>query len=445
MKKRITTLFTLLILICTHAQGQEWQTNAAVTDLIDNGMLAGVASVHTSGDRIIISGLRPDFTGTDTYYSDDDGATWTVSTSDNAVGSYAVFANGSGNTIYSFGIDIFGGLYMRTSTDRGASWTTQNPANTDFPPIFLPVHMVYTGNALLVTGAGGNAPILKSTDGGVNWDNFVTFSGVDEAKDLADIKVMGDYFYLASNEGGLYRSQSTANGWDLIRAFDRNADEFLYDILVDETTGRIYITTINGLEYSDDDGATWTLISADMLGVGSGTPDGLLFLETDLVLQMANGADSRMLLLQGLASSSVINDGLENFSSETRFLSMQSTSSSIFGIRIGDTASLWQIGTGMQTSATDEQGVPESFQLEQNYPNPFNPTTNIPFTMSTPGQARVQVYNVLGQSVATLLEAHLPAGSYTLRFDASSLPAGSYLYMIEVEGVVSSRMMTLLK
>ena len=92
-----------------------------------------------------------------------------------------------------------------------------------------------------------------------------------------------------------------------------------------------------------------------------------------------------------------------------------------------------------------EDGVPEAFALNQNYPNPFNPTTMISYAMSEAGAVRLSVYNMLGEEVATLIDGHQEAGVHQVRFDASHLSAGMYIYTMKVGAVVQTRKLTLLK
>ncbi|HTY58693.1 MAG TPA: T9SS type A sorting domain-containing protein [Bacteroidota bacterium] len=73
------------------------------------------------------------------------------------------------------------------------------------------------------------------------------------------------------------------------------------------------------------------------------------------------------------------------------------------------------------------RGAPLQFHLAQNYPNPFNPATTITFTLPASAPARLTVYSILGQEVATLVDGYLSLGTHTVRFDGSRLPTGVYI------------------
>jgi hypothetical protein len=92
---------------------------------------------------------------------------------------------------------------------------------------------------------------------------------------------------------------------------------------------------------------------------------------------------------------------------------------------------------------TDE--LPSTFALGQNYPNPFAGETVIPFDVTATSQVRVTVFDVLGRTVGTLLDAQLAPGSYETRFDASSLSAGVYLYRIEAGEHAETRRMMIVR
>ena len=88
---------------------------------------------------------------------------------------------------------------------------------------------------------------------------------------------------------------------------------------------------------------------------------------------------------------------------------------------------------------------PDKFTLENNYPNPFNPTTTIAFTIPKSGKVRLQVFNVLGQRVATVWDGYLDNGRHRILFDASSLASGIYFYSLSQDNRNITRKMMLLK
>ncbi len=78
-----------------------------------------------------------------------------------------------------------------------------------------------------------------------------------------------------------------------------------------------------------------------------------------------------------------------------------------------------------------EVKAPAEFSLKQNYPNPFNPSTKIGFNLQVDAKVTLNVYNVLGQKVTTLINGNLTAGETEVAFDASVLNSGVYFYRVE--------------
>ena len=107
----------------------------------------------------------------------------------------------------------------------------------------------------------------------------------------------------------------------------------------------------------------------------------------------------------------------------------------------------------IMTDQDTEQGqdiMPGQFELMQNWPNPFNPSTIIEYSLPTASAVRVEVYNMLGQRIVTLVDAEQSAGKYTIRWDGvdsngKGVASGIYLYRIAANGFVSSKKMMLLK
>lgn len=97
--------------------------------------------------------------------------------------------------------------------------------------------------------------------------------------------------------------------------------------------------------------------------------------------------------------------------------------------------------TPVETTFTFKGNV----NLLQNYPNPFNPTTQIQFQLKSASEVVLEVYNILGAKVATLLDESRAAGTHTVPFDGTDLSSGVYFYTIQTKNQVLTQKMTLLK
>jgi len=90
--------------------------------------------------------------------------------------------------------------------------------------------------------------------------------------------------------------------------------------------------------------------------------------------------------------------------------------------------------------------VPAQFFLDQNYPNPFNPATEIKFGITESANVDLRIYDALGKEVAVLINNEfMNAGSYNVKFDASKLASGNYIYRMTAGANTVSKKMQLLK
>jgi len=89
--------------------------------------------------------------------------------------------------------------------------------------------------------------------------------------------------------------------------------------------------------------------------------------------------------------------------------------------------------------------VVTKFSLYQNFPNPFNPTTQITYDLAEATEVSLQVFDLLGREVGTLVNSVQSAGHYVVDFDATGLPSGMYFYRIETPQFSDMRKMMLLK
>jgi hypothetical protein len=97
------------------------------------------------------------------------------------------------------------------------------------------------------------------------------------------------------------------------------------------------------------------------------------------------------------------------------------------------------------TAVGDDGELPQSARLQQNYPNPFNPMTTIPFELAEATQARLAIYNALGEEVAVLADGIIAPGTHTVTWDAADFPSGTYFYMLQTPGSKLTRSLILIK
>ncbi|MFN0158538.1 MAG: reprolysin-like metallopeptidase [Bacteroidota bacterium] len=92
-----------------------------------------------------------------------------------------------------------------------------------------------------------------------------------------------------------------------------------------------------------------------------------------------------------------------------------------------------------------EPGIPSEFVLSQNYPNPFNPSTVISYALPREIDVRLEVFNLLGERVALLVDEKMSAGYHSAIFDALGLSSGLYLYRLQAGEFEQTRKLTLVR
>ena len=97
------------------------------------------------------------------------------------------------------------------------------------------------------------------------------------------------------------------------------------------------------------------------------------------------------------------------------------------------------------TSAEEALNLPTEVELAQNFPNPFNPTATINFGVPQQAKVTLEVFDVLGRKVRTLVNETKAAGRYSVRFDAQQLSSGLYFYRLVSGQKMIVKQMTLIK
>jgi hypothetical protein len=126
------------------------------------------------------------------------------------------------------------------------------------------------------------------------------------------------------------------------------------------------------------------------------------------------------------------------------------------GIRVNgdgsvDTCDTCCPGTDVKwIDGSTEENKPTTFNLSQNYPNPFNPVTNFKFSLPQASHVKIEIFNILGQNVNTLVDEDMKAGSFAVDWNGKDqrgveVSSGIYFYRIMAGDFSSVKRMVLLK
>ena len=140
---------------------------------------------------------------------------------------------------------------------------------------------------------------------------------------------------------------------------------------------------------------------------------------------------------------------------ETVWVDVTTTLDTVNNIVCGETSSLspFTAGIGQVPTSIEElisPEIPESFTLSQNYPNPFNPETAIEYSVPSRANVSIEVFNVLGQNVKSLVDKNHSAGVYRVIWDGKNkvgenVSSGVYLYKLTTDDYSETKTMILLK
>jgi len=116
----------------------------------------------------------------------------------------------------------------------------------------------------------------------------------------------------------------------------------------------------------------------------------------------------------------------------------------------GSAPDLGAFETDEVTNITEEEFVPDEFELSQNFPNPFNPSTSFNYSISNPGKVSLEIYDILGNKISEPINEYQNAGNHSIKWIANnskgySLPSGIYFAKLQWEGKQKSIKIILMK
>ncbi len=306
------------------------------------------------------------------------------------------------------------------------------------------------GTNVLSVAISGNTVYAGTQDDGV----LVSHNGFQSNAPLNNglptgtvnrIFVLNNYLYASIINIGLYRLGINDTTWNASNSGMGNLT--VTDLY--EKDGTIFASTLSGLFKSNDNGDSWTE-----------TDNGIY----DKNIFSVYGIDSTLFvgtMYGGVYISTDFGESWESFNdnfANNKALTLFSDSLYLYAGTDGH--GVWRRPlSDIVVGIEDESPLPVKFTLAQNYPNPFSkssgeaPTTTIKY--SIPAQyardfgsqqnVRLDVYDILGRRVATLVNQNQPAGTYTVKFNASNLNTGVYFYTLKVGNSEITKKMILMK
>ena len=350
------------------------------------------------------------------------------------------------------------GIILKT-TNGGIIWTSQASGTSSW---LFGISFIDENNGWAV---GGDGLIIRTTNGGIIWNPQVspTTQSLREVyfSDLNNGTTIGAFsnIYRTTNSGTTWTSQSIAklndifyidanNGWGvgdygLIFKTTNGGNTWTYPL-----SGTTY--HLRGVSFSDenngtvvgggiilrttDGGTTWTSQSITY------SLNGVCF--SDLENGTAVGGNG---IIQRTTNGGIT--WISQMSGTTNLLWKVSFTDANNGTVVGEGGTVLRTTNGGITFVEEEKidEVPTEFSLLQNYPNPFNPSTKIKYAISGQQYAILNVYDILGNEIETLVNEEKSSGTYEVTWNAVGLPSGVYFYQLRAGSFIETRKMILLR
>jgi hypothetical protein len=338
-------------------------------------------------------------------------------------------------------------LNVVQSTDRGTTFDNFLPIPRSTPAFCAPYALARSNPNVMYAGS---RTVAKSLDGGQTWtttNNGATIDGNNPALSMAISSTNPNVVYVATapvaSTAKIFTTRSGGTTWTNITG--SLPSRYPIDMAVDPANDSIAYVVYSGFGTSHcykttNAGASW-------INIGNGLPDvptssiaidpsnrNMIYVGNDLgVFVSADGGTSWQTFTEGMPEAAIVMD-----------LTIIPASRKLRAVTHGRGVYERPLMSRLSV-VSDNKKSANAFRLEQNYPNPFNPSTGIRYQVSGTSEVRLDVFDVLGRKVSTLVNERKAAGSYQVNFNAANLASGTYFYRLQAGGFVETKKMVLIK
>ncbi|HSL89269.1 MAG TPA: T9SS type A sorting domain-containing protein, partial [Ignavibacteriaceae bacterium] len=280
--------------------------------------------------------------------------------------------------------------------------------------------------------AGSSNKILKTTDGGSNWISYSVNLNINSIFMVNDSLGFACGYYGFPPIGYILKSTNGGLDWDIVKNDNSGFNSiFFNNPLNGWVVGRFSDKTL----HTTNGGIDWTEINI-------GGKD----------IYFSNNLNGIIVNYYSLGSDIFITkDGGNNWILQPRVTDQYlytafADSDGFWGAGMSGTIlySNDPVITGMEDLLNFGTNV-NDYTLSQNYPNPFNPSTKISWQSPVGGWQTLKVYDILGNEVATLVNEYKDAGYHEIEFNAAELSSGVYFYRIQIEDFIETKKMLLIR
>lgn len=323
------------------------------------------------------------------------------------------------------------GTYILHSTDGGNSWDSKAYADVLFKTI-------YFQDSLTGFMGGSYGTIAKTTNGGVSW--YIVSDSAEHKFPVFKIKFFSkNYGYAVGGQleiaGIIWRTTDGGETWSSklvsgdpvfnIHYFD---SLHVYASMGDiDQAGAGFLRTLNG-------GDTWSFENTTIWG----EPTAFAF-----------RTEAEGWVPMGIAGI-VLKTNDEGFNWEEIAVPNQTPVYDISfpdektGFMVGYRGALFKYNSSV-VSVAKEKNVIDHFSLQQNFPNPFNGTTVISYRIQHHGQVRLEIFDMLGRKIETVVDKIQSPNKYSIQWNAKNISSGVYYYRLMYGGFVKTQKMILQK